>query len=309
MFHPTMQHVGQINQVGGAYVFGLAQQVVSDERTDTVYLNMAGPVTSVEAVWAKLVERGTVICRGSDGKGRYLRHGEQGDSESPYLRFQRRIPGLQIEHLILLDKRFTEAEYVDVGATFLFDTPDMQRKLAEHVRQLVNLPVFAEWAEPLAEIGRVTRLLRPLSCMGEQTVYLLDLDRTRWEQQIALRVEQGELPWPGDAAPAKPISAPEPQADTLPECSTCGKRVAGRRTAQGYFCADCLPVANGINGKPTFTVTHERDWTWVRFEEKPTEAICDALKRAGFRWGKRRRAWYLQRIVEGDQIKTIFEAN
>ena len=305
MFDPRLKHVGQINQVGGAYVFGLAQHVVSDERTDTIYLNLAGPVTSVEAVWAKLVECGTLICRGSDGKGRYLRHGEQGDSESPYLRFQRRIPGLQIEHLILLDKRFTEVEYAEVGLSFLFDAPDMPHKLAEHVRQLVNLPIFAEWAEPLAEIGRVTRLLRPLSCLGEQTVYLLDLDRTRWEQQIALRVEQGELPWPDDPAPAKPISAPQPEPDTLPECSSCGKRVAGRRTTQGYFCADCLPATNGKNGRPTFTVTHERDWTWVKFDEKPSEAMREALKRAGFRWGKRRKAWYAQRIVEQSEIESM----
>ena len=211
MFQPSLQHVGQINQVGGAYVFGPAQHVVDEDRTDTIYLNMAGPVTSVEAVWAKLAERGTIICRGTDGKGRYLRHDKLEDGETPYLRYQRRIPGLQIEHLILLDKRFSEVEYGDVGVTFLFDAPDMHSKLAEHVRQLVNLPVFTEWAEPLAEIGRVTRLLRPLSCLGEQVVYLVDLDRARWEQQIALRVEQGDLPWPGDKTPAKPISAPQAQ--------------------------------------------------------------------------------------------------
>ena len=78
MFQPSMQHVGQINQVGNTYLFGLAQHVVDEDRTDTVYLNLAGPVTSVEAVWAKLAERGTVIARAGDSKGRYLRHGGLG---------------------------------------------------------------------------------------------------------------------------------------------------------------------------------------------------------------------------------------
>jgi len=286
MFQPAMQHVGQINQVGNTYLFGLAQHVVDEDRTDTVYLNLAGPVTSVEAVWAKLAERGTIIARGSDGRGRYLRHGGLGSGETPYLRFQRRVPGLQIEHLILLDRRFGEVEYGDVGVTFLFDAPDMPGKLAEHVRQLVNLPVFAAWAERLAEIGRVARLLRPLGGLGDQTVYLLDLDRTRWEQQIALRVEQNELPWPGDDMPLKPI-APEPEEADDP--------------------SSAAPTSEPESTVPAFTVTHERDWSWVAFDGKPGEATRAALKRAGFRWGKRRRAWYATRRVEQDEVESVIQ--
>jgi hypothetical protein len=49
MFTPTMQHVGQIGAVGDTHVFGLARHVVGEDQTDTIYLNLAGPVTSVEA--------------------------------------------------------------------------------------------------------------------------------------------------------------------------------------------------------------------------------------------------------------------
>ena len=114
-FSPHMSHVGHIAHVGNTYVFGLAQHTVSEHRTDSVYLNLAGPVTSVEAVWAALLDRRTVLFQPA-GKAcsaiRHLRHGGVGSDhrspgESPYVRFQRRIPGLQIEHLILLDKRFT----------------------------------------------------------------------------------------------------------------------------------------------------------------------------------------------------------
>ena len=41
-----------------------------------------------------------------------------------------------------------------------------------------------------------------------------------------------------------------------------------------------------------YTVTHEGDWTWLHLDAKPDETVRERLKRAGFRWGKRRRAWY-----------------
>jgi hypothetical protein len=202
-FTPAMQHIGQVSGVGDAYLFGLAQHLVGDDRADTVYLNMAGPVTSVESVWARLVERGTVIVRGTDNRVRHVRHGGLPGGETPFVRYQRRIPGLQIDHLILLDRRFTEVEYGEVGVAFLFDAPDLHLKLAEHVRRLVNLPVFPGWSERLLEVGRMTRLVRSLRCLVEQAVLLVDLDRTRWEGQITLRVGRGELPWPGDDTPTR----------------------------------------------------------------------------------------------------------
>ena len=60
MFTPTMHHIGQITGVGDAYLFGMALHPITDDRADTVYLNLAGPVTSVESVWANLTERRTV---------------------------------------------------------------------------------------------------------------------------------------------------------------------------------------------------------------------------------------------------------
>jgi len=55
------------------------------------------------------------------------------------------------------------------------------------------------------------------------------------------------------------------------------------------------------------TVTHDRDWTWVTF---PGKAAWDALgekkqaafKALGFRWSRRRRAWYATRHIEADEI-------
>lgn len=203
-FTLLMRCVGQITQVGETYVFGVAQHHVERSRTDTVYLNLAGPATSVEAVWANLVEQRTTALRIDDYRTLFVKHGgvpgqgpaSQAKGESPYLRFQRRIPGLAIDHLILLDRRFAQVEYRDSSLTYLFETPNLPLKLGDHVRQLVNIAVFPQWFEALAEAGREQRLLLPVYCLGH-TVYLLRLDRTRWEHLISLKLEKGQLPWPG----------------------------------------------------------------------------------------------------------------
>lgn len=56
-----------------------------------------------------------------------------------------------------------------------------------------------------------------------------------------------------------------------------------------------------------FTVTYERDWTWVAFEEKPSEKVRDALRTLGAAWGKRRGAWYFKRHVEVEVIRQVIE--
>jgi hypothetical protein len=288
-----MEHVGQLSGVGDSYVFGLARHVLDPDHADTVYLNLAGPVTAVESVWARLVEGSTVLMRDRDGKGLFIRHSGLPGGETPYLRFQRRIPGLQIDHLILLDRRFAQVEPAEVGLAFLFDAPALPLKLAAQVREWVKLPVFPGWAERLAEIGRLARLVRPLPTLGEQGVYLIDLDRTRWEAQITLRVERGELPWPGDEGEPKPLSeelepAPGPEPAPAPSITPALKDP-------------------GTAPETPFTIEQEGGWTWLSFRAKPSEAVREALKQQGFRWGSRRRAWYARRPVHESEVQAIIE--
>ncbi|MBN2391649.1 MAG: hypothetical protein JXR84_13070 [Anaerolineae bacterium] len=47
-----------------------------------------------------------------------------------------------------------------------------------------------------------------------------------------------------------------------------------------------------------FTITHERDWTWIQFPEKPGEGVRTTLKGMGARWSKRRSAWYIRQHIE-----------
>jgi len=56
------------------------------------------------------------------------------------------------------------------------------------------------------------------------------------------------------------------------------------------------------------TITHDRDWTWVTFPGKEAwDALGEekqaAFKALGFRWSRRRRAWYATRHIEADEIE------
>lgn len=56
-----------------------------------------------------------------------------------------------------------------------------------------------------------------------------------------------------------------------------------------------------------FTVTHERDWTWIAFPAKPEEAVRTALKELGARWSQRRNAWYIRQHVAADAVQAALQ--
>jgi len=47
-----------------------------------------------------------------------------------------------------------------------------------------------------------------------------------------------------------------------------------------------------------YKVIYEGEWTWIYFKEKPSEEIREKLKSMGFRFSKRRIAWYLPQKVD-----------
>ena len=63
-----------------------------------------------------------------------------------------------------------------------------------------------------------------------------------------------------------------------------------------------LPV-DGTTGAQNVTVTHERDWTWVKFGAKPSPEICELLNKTwGARFSRKRLAWFITRSVAADSI-------
>ena len=47
-----------------------------------------------------------------------------------------------------------------------------------------------------------------------------------------------------------------------------------------------------------YTVEYEGSWTWVKFSSKPPEDVREKLKNMGFRFSRKRLAWYLPRKIE-----------
>ena len=52
------------------------------------------------------------------------------------------------------------------------------------------------------------------------------------------------------------------------------------------------------------TVTHDRDWTWLKFADKPDESTREILKFHGGRFSGKRVAWYFTEKIEEAQIKS-----
>lgn len=51
--------------------------------------------------------------------------------------------------------------------------------------------------------------------------------------------------------------------------------------------------------------TKEDGWTWLKFDGKPPEETRNAIKNLGFRWGRRKEAWYAREYISPDKIKNV----
>lgn len=289
MFPIEMQHIGKIDSVGAVQVFGYSARKVDRDLHDLAYLNYAGPPTASDAVWAMLIERRALDFTDLNGRPHRLRHvgypGLEG-KEAPFKRFVTRIESLAIDHCILLDKRFFEPAYdFEVGLTFVFDGDNAAQKIGHHVSQCVDITVFPEWYAGLVAIGRRERLVTPLFNFGGHPVSQVTLDRTRWTNLIAVSVEKEELTWPGE----------EPS-----------EAAAQLLKADFTIEAEPVPVSTCVNAIATpYTIEYEGDWTWLFFERKPDASVLQRLKSGGFRWGKRRRAWYAKRSLTEQAVGEV----
>lgn len=59
------------------------------------------------------------------------------------------------------------------------------------------------------------------------------------------------------------------------------------------------------SGAGAVQVTHDRDWTWIAFAEKPDEAVREALKAQGARFSGRRKAWYIREHVPEEEVLAL----
>lgn len=180
------QYVGRMNVVGDCFVFGAA---LHDNRP--VYLDIAGPATSVEAVWAKLAQGKEVRIVPDTGSSIVLQPPEPG----LFARFQRKIDGLGIDHLLLVHKAITEPVYSELSETFVFFT-DKNRAtaiLGDHISRLVKVAVFPEWYACLARQGDRESLVQRCTCYGGVQVWAITLDRDAWTRVIRDGLASGSI--------------------------------------------------------------------------------------------------------------------
>ncbi len=171
------QYVGRMNVVGDCFVFGAA---LHDNRP--VYLDIAGPATSVEAVWARLSQGKEARIVPDTGSSIVLQPPEPG----LFARFQRKIDGLGIDHLLLVHRAITEPVYSELSETYLFFTDRDQATaiLGDHISKLVKVAVFPAWFPFLVQQGRRDQLVQRCTCYGGVQVWAITLDRDAWTRVI-----------------------------------------------------------------------------------------------------------------------------
>jgi hypothetical protein len=182
-------YVGRMNVVGDCFVFGAA---LHDNQP--VYLDIAGPATSVEAVWAKLAQGREARIVPDTGPSIVLQPSEPG----LLVRFQRKLEGLGIDHLLLVHKAITEPVYSELTTTYMFFVEKDQATviLGDHISKLVKVAVFVEWYPFLVQQGRQEGLVQRCTCYGGAQVWAITLDVERWARVIQDGLASGIIALP-----------------------------------------------------------------------------------------------------------------
>ncbi len=53
----------------------------------------------------------------------------------------------------------------------------------------------------------------------------------------------------------------------------------------------------------------DRDWTWVFFDDKPSEETRTALKSNGGRWSRKRKGWYFREVLTAEAVANMLGSN
>src|SRR5260221_8260790 len=183
-------YVGPVNVVGTAYCFGVAVHLDPEtHKAVPVYLDIAGPATSVEAAWARLVQGKELTIVPDNAPAIYLQPPQAGTLR----RYQRRFAELAIDQLVLVHTDAVEVPHE--GLTFQIETSPAQAtaSLGAHVRALVKVAVFPAWHNYLMERGQAERLIYPCTAYGGVIVSTIRLDADKWTALIARGLKNKEI--------------------------------------------------------------------------------------------------------------------
>ncbi|MCC6567530.1 MAG: hypothetical protein IT298_17370 [Chloroflexi bacterium] len=161
-----------------------------------VYINLAGPRMAVEAIRAKLSKGEHVTVVPPDAPSVELTAGE--GNTGMYHAYLHYLPEARFASLILVHAWAVAPNYGGKATTFIFRTTDAQAaaKLAHHVTQLVNVPVFEAWSAYLYDAGQRAMLVRKTRATGGIDLLTVDLDVDAWTRLITGGLEQGIIKLP-----------------------------------------------------------------------------------------------------------------
>jgi hypothetical protein len=198
---------------GDCFCFG----AVVDRRSPgyknlPIYLSVAGPSSSVDAVWAKLAQgkEVTIVPDDKNAAAIYL----QPNAAGLYTRFQRKIETVGIDHLILIHEDAAEVDYSDLKdapTTYLLCTSTQQKiaKLGDIVRHVVKIAVFDPWLDYVYEEGLRRGLVRGCISYGVKAL-AVKLDVRGWTAVITEGLAGKQIAFPNSV---EPVSIPvQPQA-------------------------------------------------------------------------------------------------
>ena len=149
-----------------------------------IYLNMAGPKMATEAIRAKLGKGDIVNLLPEDASAIELTAGE--GNTGMYTDFLQNIPEARVASRILVHESLLTPDYGGKSTTYIMQVDDYQvmKQLQNHVRELVSVAVFDDWADYLWQAGKIAKLVRNTRCGGGLTILAIDLDIDAWTRLI-----------------------------------------------------------------------------------------------------------------------------
>ncbi len=157
---------------------------------------MGGPRMAVEAIRAKLGKGEVVNLTSWDGTAIKLTAGE--GNTGMYQDFFAHMPEAKFTSLILVHEMLFAPNYGGKSTTFIIRTSDEQAiaQLKRHVTELVNIPLFDDWAGYLWQAGQAAMLVRRTHSGGDIDMWTITLDIDAWTRLITGGLDQGVLTLP-----------------------------------------------------------------------------------------------------------------
>ena len=62
-------------------------------------------------------------------------------------------------------------------------------------------------------------------------------------------------------------------------------------------------------GDSTYKIEYQGTWTWIYFSQIPPEEVREAIKKVGFRFSRKRKAWYLTSYYSEELLRDLLNQN